>query len=57
MLEVLVLSATLLLAALVRQLPAIIWALRCPRDADHYRCPRLRDQRSALPAFLGGRER
>ena len=54
-LEVLVLSASLLLAAVVRHLPAIIWSLRCPRDAAHYRCPRLHGDRSAVPDLLPGR--
>ena len=35
------LAALFLLCTLVRHLPAIIWSLRCPRDARHYRCPQL----------------
>jgi hypothetical protein len=24
----------------IRELPRIIWAIRCPADSEHYSCPR-----------------
>lgn len=54
--EALILLAVIfLLCTLMRHLPAIIWSLRCPRDARHYRCPRSPGAASALPGLLRGR--
>lgn len=41
MTEVAFLIFALAVRELVRALPAIIWAIRCPRDARHYRLPGL----------------
>ncbi len=45
----------LLLRELVRQLPAIIWALRCPPNSSRYCCPPT-DRRPAVPGLLESRE-
>jgi hypothetical protein len=39
MTEIAFLILALAARELVRTLPAIIWAIRCPRDARHYRLP------------------
>lgn len=39
MTEIAFLILALALRGLFRTLPAIIWAIRCPRDAPHYRFP------------------
>lgn len=49
-----VLAALILLCTLVRHLPAIIWSLRCPRDARHYCCPPLPGQRPTVSGLLNG---
>jgi hypothetical protein len=41
MTEIAFLILAFALRELVRTLPAIIWAIRCPRDARHYRLPGL----------------
>ena len=49
---IVLLAAAVLVHALVRTLPAIIWSLRCPRDSRHYRCPPLSGDRSSVSGLL-----
>lgn len=50
----LIVTVGVLLSVLVRHLAIIIWALRCPPDSPHYRCPPLPSRRSSPPELLKG---
>lgn len=54
---IVMIAVIVLLCTLVRHLPAIIWSLRCPRGAAHYRCPRGPNDGSAVPGLLQRRAR